>query len=803
MNINEWKILKIQDTFSKLSSSKDGLQTKDALNRLKKFGYNEIKEKKINPALKFLKTFYGGIPFMLIAVIIISFILDKYIDAYIVIGLLMFNSIASFIEEYKADNTLDLLKQKLSINANVLRDKIWKVIPARELVPGDIIRIRIGSIVPADVKIIESNFLSVDQSTLTGESLPVTLKTGDIAYSSSIVKRGEGTAIVIATGENTFFGRTAALVKIAKGKTHLEKAIIGLLRYLLIIDIALVISIMVYVIIRGMNLLSVIPFTLLILLASVPVALPAAFTIAMAYGTERLSSKNVLVTKLESIEEASTMNVVCLDKTGTITKNELSVSEPIMKEGVSKIDIIKYAALASRKEDQDQIDLAILKAADQLEIKIDDIQRIKFIPFDPSLKRSTSIVILDGKKIEVMKGEPNTIMEICGVDKEQKQEFKQKIMDISRKGYRAIGVAYKEENKNWAFLGIIPLSDKPREDSKDLISELKALGLSTKMLTGDNIAIAEEIAIEVGIGDKILDIESLRGKSEKEIAELIDKNDGFAGVLPEDKYTIVKTLQMKGNHVGMTGDGVNDTPALKQAEVGIAVFNATDVAKNAADIVLTSPGIKAIVDAVKESRSIFERMISYTLMKISRIMQVAFFLSAAFLILGFMPIRAIQLIIMIFLNDIISITLSLDNQQYSSKPDTWDVKSIFTSSLIFSLFLIIEATILSIYGLSILKMNHSEFQTFLFLILAVSIQIITLSVRERRPMFNSRPSKWVTLGLLTSITIAVIVAHFGILMTPINLYLVILTLFTSVIFLFITDYTKVSIFSRFSEFKDL
>jgi len=804
IDVNHWKNLKIKDALSELSTTENGLSSSEAQKRLSKYGYNEIPEKKQRPIIKFLKTFYGPIPFMLIAVIVISFFLSKDIDAYIVIGLLLFNSIAAFAEEYKADNTLELLKKKLSVSANVIRDGKWQTIAARELVPGDIIRIRMGSIVPADAKIIESNYLSVDQSALTGESLPITAKEGDVIYSSSIIKGGEATALVISTGQNTFFGKTANLVSVARSKTHLESAIMRLIRYLIIIDVGLVAAVIIYALTINEGILTIIPFALLILLASVPVALPAAFTVAMAYGTERLSSKNILITKLESIEEASTMNVVCLDKTGTITKNQLAIEDPIPMTEKTVEEVIKYAAFASRKEDQDQIDLAVLEGVQKYKVDLGDFKVLNFVPFDPNKKLSSATVSIEGTIIEATKGEPNTIMSMCNLNEQQKLYFKDKLLELSKRGFRTVAVAYKRgDDKAWNFVGLIPLNDEPREDSKELISELKNLGLKVKMLTGDNEAIAKEIATRVGIGDKILNVDSLKGKSEDEISDLVIENDGFAGVFPEDKYMIVKALQRKGYHVGMTGDGVNDAPALKQAEVGIAVYNATDVAKNAADIVLTSFGVKAIVDAVKESRSIFERMISYTLMKIAKIMQIAFFLSGAFLVLGFLPISTLQLILMIFLNDIGSITLSTDNEQYSNGPDTWDVKSIFTASFIFSIFLIVEAAILTFVGLNIFKLNHLEFETFLFVIFAVSIEIIKLSIRERKTMWNSWPSIWVSSGLVVSVIISLLLAYFGILMTPISLELILMIVGISMAFLLLTDITKVLAYKHFAEFKDL
>jgi len=792
-----------EEQFRKLSSSKNGLSQKEADERLKKYGYNEITSKKISPIKKFLLKFWGPIPLMLYIVIVISFLLGKSIDAYIVIGLLLFNGIAGFLEEFKADNTLELLKNKLSVNVNVQRDNNWEKLPAKLLVPGDVIRIRLGDIVPADCLIIEGDYLSVDQSMLTGESLPVDRKAGDTIFSSSTVREGEATALVLKTGKDTSFGKTADLVRIAGGKMHLESAILKLLKYLIYVDLILIAAVFIASYISHINLLTIVPFSLLILLASVPVALPAAFTVAMAYGTERLSSKSILVTKLEAIEEASTMNVVCLDKTGTITTNQLSVSEPFSYGKFSAEDVLFYGSIASRKEDNDEIDNAIIDGLKKYDTKNLELnyKLIKFIPFNPSTKMSQAEVLLNGKKMSAIKGFPSVVMKKCSLDNFEIKKVNAKIKEMSVKGYRTIAVAAKLSNrKEWSFVGIISLNDKPREDSKKLIEELKALGVKTKMLTGDNIDTAKEIAKEVGIGEKILDVKALNGLDEKTLSKLVIEHDGFAGVFPKDKYTIVKALQDAGYHVGMTGDGVNDAPALKQAEVGIAVSNATDVAKSAATIVLTSPGIEPIVNAVKESRSIFERMISYTLYKVTRIFEIAFFLSIAFIILKFLPIRAIQLILMIFINDIGSIALSTDKESYSKKPDTWDIKAIFFASIIFGAIAIIEVALLAYLSLSYFHLNHTSFETFMFVAFIFSIEALLLSIRSRRRFFHSRPSIPVMLQIVLAIIITFIIAKFGILMSSISSYYILLIGIVSVVFLLITDVIKVFAYKKDKEF---
>ena len=798
---NKPEKIDINSELKELSSDINGLTESDAESRIKKYGYNEIVAKKESHIKKFFSKFWGPIPFMLIAVILISIFLHKFIDAYIVVGLLLFTAVAGFLEEFKADNTLELLEKKLSVNVNVERDKQWKIMPSKFIVPGDIIRIRMGDIVPADCITIEGNYLSVDQSMLTGESLPVDKNKGDPIYSSSIVKEGEATALVLKTGKNTSFGKTADLVRIAKGKIHIETDVLNLIKYLIYIDIALIILVFIVSILSHISIVSIIPFSLLILLASVPVGLPAAFTVAMAYGTEKLSSKNILVTKLEAIEEASTINVVCLDKTGTITGNELSISDPFNYDNFSKEDVLFYGSIASRKEDNDEIDNAIINGFKIYNKTKYDYKLLKFVPFNPDTKTSGADAVVNNKNISVIKGFPAVIIDKCNLNDSDKELIDNKIKEFSVKGFRTIAVAVKDDK--WSFAGIIPLNDKPRPDSKKLITDLKSLGIQVKMLTGDNIDTAKEIAREVGIGDNILDVKSLSNLDEKSSSELIISHDGFAGVFPKNKYEIVKTLQRSGYHVGMTGDGVNDAPALKQAEVGIAVSNATDVAKSAATIVLTSPGIEPIVNAVIESRSIFERMITYTLNKVTRIFQIAFFLAVAFMIIKFLPIRSIQLILMIFINDIGSITLATDMEGYVRKPDVWGTKTILYASMIFGIMVIFEVSILGYLGLSYFHLNRGKFETFMFTAFLFSIEALLLSIRARGRFFKSRPSMPVAMQIIFAIIITFIIAYYGILMAPLNIYYFIIIGIFSIAFLFITDYIKNFIYRKSDKFSML
>ncbi|MGC9037828.1 MAG: plasma-membrane proton-efflux P-type ATPase, partial [Candidatus Micrarchaeia archaeon] len=572
MRTSEFKEASIEKTYSILGSGKDGLSKEEASKRLAKYGYNEIKEKKKNPLLIFLGKFFGPIPLILWAIILLSYILHHIIDLYVVLTLLIFNAIVSFAEEYKADKSLELLRQRLTINARVLRSGTWSLIPSRELVIGDIVRIRLGDIVPADVKIIESEGLECDESELTGESLPVAKKDGDIAYAGSLVKRGEASCIVINTGENTYFGKTAELVKTARPKSHLEMLILDIIKYLIAIDIIIVVAMFFYgVFAIRLSPAVILPFLLIVFVASVPVALPATFTVAMAFGTEKLARKSILVTKLESLEETSTMNTLCMDKTGTLTENKIEVKE-VVPIGASESEVIEYAAECSRIEDKDPIDIAVLAYAKEKGIKRGNI--ISFKPFDPETKMSSAKV--KGKRAyEVSKGAPQIIEKLCNLGKPEQQRIDKAVDELSSRGYRSIAVAKKD--KGWRFAGIVGLYDPPRSDSKELVNELRSLGVKPIMLTGDNIAVAKSIASEIGIGSNIIDFPEV--SRSRNFEKLAKNADGFAGIYPEDKFMIVKSLQGRSYTIGMTGDGVNDAPALKEADVGIAVANATDVAK--------------------------------------------------------------------------------------------------------------------------------------------------------------------------------------------------------------------------------
>ncbi|WP_016730623.1 plasma-membrane proton-efflux P-type ATPase [Saccharolobus islandicus] len=777
----------IEETLAELNTSLNGLSETEAQERVKKYGYNEVREKKENPILKFLRKFWAPVPWMLEVTIIITYILGKYLDMYIILFLLIFNSIVSFVQERRAENAVELLKQKLNVKSRVLRDGQWKIIPARFLVPGDIIHVRLGDIIPADAKIFEGEIL-VDQSALTGESLPVEKKRGDVIYSSSIVKRGEASAIVIATGEKTYFGKTTELVQTARAQSHLEKLILNIVNYLMLFDVSLVITLFIYSLLLKVSLSEILPFSLIVLIASVPVALPATFTIAMALGSLELSKKGILVTRLTAAEDIASMDVLNLDKTGTITENRMRVGDPIPFNGFIKEDVVKFAYMASDEASQDPIDTAVIMCLRENNIAPEKYERIEFKPFDPSTKRTEAIVNINGKIIRVVKGAPQVIAQMSEILDIQK--YHSILEELSKKGYRTISVAIGDKEGKLKLVGILPLYDRPRKDSREFINEIKKLNVKPKMVTGDNVLIAGEIARQVDIGNVICDINTIKQLEEKDRIKKIEECDVFAEVFPEDKYFIVKTLQDGGHYVGMTGDGVNDAPALKQAEVGIAVANATDVAKASSSIVLTHEGLTDIVEAIKTGRRIYQRMLTYTLNKIIKTLQVVIFLTLSFFIVRFFVATSFDVILLLFLNDFVTMSIATDNVRYSMKPERLDAGKIVKASIILAFLVIIESFFTLWLGDNILKLNVNEIHTFIFDMLLFSGQFTVYMVRERRSMFSSRPSKFLITSSIIDIIFVILISTLGILVTPIPLEDVLLILIVTFIFTVVFDHVK-------------
>lgn len=767
-----------------------GLASREVTRQRAKYGYNEVRAKKKNPYELLLRKFYGPVQLLLWLVAAISYATGRMADLYIIIALLVFNAVVGFLEEYRADKSVESLKSMLASHARVLRDGQWKTIPARFLVPGDTIRMRLGDIIPADARVVDCEMLEVDESIISGESFFVEKDEGSTLYQGSVVKRGEATCIVTNTGYNTRYGVTEKLVQTAGPASHLEEAILKMVKYLIMGDTVIVAIMFVYgLLVLHADALALLPFLLTVLVASVPVALSAAFTVAMALGTEKLARKSVLVTRLEAIEDTAIMKVLCTDKTGTLTQNSITVRE-LIPYGCDEALLLRYAAEASRQEDNDPIDNAVLEYSEAMSIRRG--RQLSFIPFNPSTKR-TQAEIANGGKYEVTKGATLIVMKLTRSSPASISKVNSDMEKLAANGLRAVAVAVRKSGGNWKLVGLVALHDPPRPEAKRLIEELKGLGISVKMVTGDSVAVASEIAGEIGLGKKMLTIEGKHG----DLDERIIKADGFAGVYPEDKYTIVKALQAKGFVVGMTGDGVNDAPALKEAEVGIAVANATDVAKSSAALVLTKNGLGVIVDAVKESRRIFERMATYAMVKVAKVFQIVGLVAITFIAFGFAPITPFLLILLMFTNDIVNISISTDNVYYSNKPNAWNIKSIMYSSGAMGVVLMAEALAFIPLGIVILGLSLTQLQTMIFLVLNITDKFTVLNIRERGAFWKSMPSFPLAVTSVTGIAIGIALAYFGILMPKIGTLPILLVLALSAFFMLVNDVIKTAAFSRF------
>ncbi len=782
---------------SNISNERLGLTTEEALQRLKKYGYNEIREEKKHPILKFLSYFWGPLPWMIEAAAILSAILEHWVDFTLIVILLFVNAVIGFVEEYKAENVIELLKKKMALRARVLRDGKWKIIDARELVPGDVIRLRIGDIVPADAEIISGKYAMIDESMLTGESQPVEKKVGDKIYSGSVVKRGEVDAIVTATGKSTYFGKTIEMVKSVKEKTGVQTLVIKIGDYLIAVALALIFVILIDSFFSGQHLMEALRFSLVLLVSSIPVAMPAVLSIIMAKGALQLARKNILVTKLASIEELSTIDVLCCDKTGTLTKNKLTVGEVYTCNDFSEKEVLLFAALASRKEDNDPIDLAIFEKSEKLGIDTSKYTVKEFTPFDPVIKRTEAIVEVNSERFKAVKGAPQVIMELCKLNEDEQKEIEKKIEDFAKKGYRALAVAI-EKNGKWKFVGLISLYDPPREDSAELVQKIKSLGIRIKMITGDHVEIAKTIAKTLGIGEVIYSMkELLKLRKKEEFSELVEKADGFSEVFPEHKFKIVECLQRHGHKVAMTGDGVNDVPALKKANVGIAVYGATDAARAAADLVLLKPGLSVIYDAIKEARRIFQRMKGYIIYRITETIRILFFMTLSILIFHFYPISVLMLILLILLNDIPILSIAYDNVVEQKTPAKFKLKEVLILSTALGLTGVIGTFLIYYYAVTSLKLTLAEIQTLVFLKLVLAGHS-TLFITRNRDRFWKKPypSKYVLIAVLSTDIIAIILSLLGILITPLSSLLVAIIIGYVILWMFIDDFVKVYIIKK-------
>jgi len=756
------------ELYKKLNSSDKGLSSPEVSKRIETYGYNEIRERKKRPLLKFLGFFWGPIPWMIEVAAILSAIIHHWEDFVIILILLGLNAIVGFWQEHKADNAIELLKKKLALNATALRDGKWVEVPARELVPGDIVRIRLGEILPADVKLISGDYLEVDESALTGESLPVDKQLNDLAFSGSIVHKGEMNGLVVSTSMDTFFGRTAKLVDEAKTESHFQKSLVKIGDYLIFLAIALVVVIFTVAIFRHESLVHTLQFALVLTVAAIPVAMPAVLSVTLAVGAIALAKKEAIVSKLVAIEEMAGMDILCSDKTGTITKNQLTLADVIPFDNFTADEILISATLASRAEDKDAIDSAIIAKTRGMDV-LKKYEVIKFHPFDPVAKRTEAEISDDsGEKISTAKGAPQVMLELAGASKELSQKVGAAVDKLAGTGYRALGVAKTNSNGSWEFLGLIPLFDPPRDDSAQTIALANAMGVDVKMVTGDHLAIAREIAGQVGIRTNILPASELLAADESKAGQFVEKSDGFAQVFPEHKYRIVDLLQKLGHFVGMTGDGVNDAPALKKADAGIAVDGATDAAKSAADIVLTSPGLSVIIDAIKEARKIFQRMTSYAIYRIAETIRVLIFIVLSILIFNFYPVTAIMIVLLALFNDAPIMAIAYDNVRYSKKPEVWNMRIVLGAGTFLGLIGVVFSFGLFYIAKHIMGLDEGITQSLIFLNLTVAGHLTIFLARTRSYFWTIRPGSALLWSAIVTKIIATLIVVYGFYVTPLG-----------------------------------
>lgn len=767
-----------------------GLSSEEAARLLFEQGANEIIEQRESPLKKILSYFWGPIPWMIEAAAILSALAQDWPDFLIIITMLAVNAGVAFWQERKADNAVELLKQKLATRARVLRDGQWCDMPARELVCGDVIHLQLGDVVPADVELLKGSGLSIDQSALTGESLPVEKTTADPAYSGSIVRVGEMTAVVTATGMRTFFGKTAALVERAGAPSHFQQAVLAIGNALIVATLVLVAIILVYGWFRGDPLLETVQFALILTIAAIPVALPAVLSVTLAVGAMTLSRLGAIVSHLAAIEELAGIDVLCSDKTGTLTQNRLVVGTPALIEAKDTEQVLLAAALACEPESNDPIDTSILTALKG----VDNLARAqieKFIPFDPVSKIAEVEVTLDGQDRYIAKGAPQSILAWAKASSETQAAVEVQIETLAAGGYRALAVAERIGDQPAEVLGLLPLYDPPREDSAETVSALTKLGVSVKMVTGDHIAIARQIAGQLGIGSNFITADKFFAKDHKITASDILVRDGYAQVFPEHKFEIVETLQSSDHLVGMTGDGVNDAPALRQADVGIAVSGATDAARAAADLVLTEPGLGVIRHAVEEARRIFERMTAYAIFRISETVRVLLFMTLSILVFDFYPVTAVMIVLLALLNDFPIMMIAYDNARPAPRPVRWDMRRVLILASVLGTLGVISSFGMFWIAESIWELPRPTIQTLIFLKLLVAGHL-TIYLTRNDGHFWDRPFPSLKLFITTEATqvVGTLAAVYGWFVEPIGWSLALIVWGYAIVWFLINNMVK-------------
>ena len=765
-----------------------GLTSDEARLQLAKSGPNAMPDTAVPAWRMALAKFWAPVPWMLEAAIILQAALHEYVEAAVIAGLLVFNAVLGFFQEGRAQATLAALKSRLALTASVLRDGAWKNIPATELVPGDTVKLSLGGVVAADVKLVAGSIL-LDQSMLTGESVPIEAGPGLQTYAGALVRRGEATGIVTQTGARTKFGHTAELVRTAHVESTQKKTVVLVVRNLAIFNGAIIVLLVVYAHGRNMSIGEIIPLVLTAILASIPVALPATFTLAAALGAKALARLGVLPTRLSAVDEAATLDVLCSDKTGTLTRNELTLTVVHPEPGFDDARLLAMAALASSDGGQDPVDTAIRAAATKANAANPSkvtYKLTKFVPFDPATKISEATAVdTDGGTLRVVKGAFAAVIKLT----EPTPTAAATEHELEVKGFRVLAVAVGTPT-TMRLAGIIALSDPPRTDAAELIKELHTLGVRMVMVTGDAPATAAIIAQEVGLEGAVCPPGPIPASVRPEEFAV------FAGVLPEDKYHLVQAFQKSGHTVGMCGDGANDAPALRQAQMGIAVSSATDVAKSAAGIVLTKPGLEGVVAAVKEGRVTFQRILTYTLNSVTKKIVQVLFLAAGLVITGHAILTPMLMVIIMITGDFLGMSLTTDNVRPSPTPNAWRVGNLTIAGVLIGIGELLFCTAVLAIGKFRLGLGIETLRTLAFVVIVFGNQATMYTNRTRQRLWSTRPSSWLLLSSITDLLIASVLANRGIAMSPLPLFVMGALLAGAVVFAFALDIVKVPVFNR-------
>jgi H+-transporting ATPase len=769
------------------NTSHGGLTTAQARTRLSQFGPNAIAEAKAHPLRRLLRRFWAPIPWLLEATIVIQLFLGERVEAAVIGGLLVLNATVSLLQEGRAQKALALLRRQLHVSARVRRDGAWITLPAEDLVPGDVIHLRQGGIAPADVRVHDGSLL-VDQSALTGESAAVEVEPGNTSYAGSMVRGGEATGEVAATGTRTFFGKTAELVRTAGSTNRQEQEIVGVVRDLFAVNAAMVVIVTGFAHYTGMSLGQILPLLLAILLASIPVALPATFTFAGALGSLELSRRGVLITRLSALHDLASMTVLCSDKTGTLTRNEVTVNATWVAPGFSENDLVRAAALASDPAGQDPVDGAVVKAAAGRDWHEGESERLGFTPFDPATKRSEAVYREDQGSRRYVKGAPAIVAKLGAT---AEVAWQAPAEGMAARGQRVLAVAVGDEEEV-RFAGLLGLEDAVRDDSRAVVSAILAAGVRMVMVTGDNALTARNVAGQVGIPGDVCPPDKLHDDIGSDALEC----GVFAGVFPADKINLVRAFQRRGAVVGMSGDGVNDAPALRQAEVGVAVANATDVAKAAAAMVLTTPGLSGVVPAIETSRRVFQRIITYTLAMLVKKIEMMALLVIGFLVTRHTPLTPLLMVLILFLNDFLTMSISTDRMTFSRRPNRWNTRGILLASVALAACKLVFSLGVFLYGHYVLRLDTRPLQTLTFAALILSSQGGVYLLRERGHFWNTRPGGYLLVSSVAGLGVTVLLVLAGILMPAIRPPILAAVVGMGAVYFAGLDWVKVQLFAR-------